>query len=62
GMVELNNEDDTFGEVQEIKDVFRRVLYMEHWTPQQTERGRALADEALATLLLEDDIVQARRT
>jgi hypothetical protein len=61
-MVELTHEDDTFAEVQEIKEVFRKVVYMEHWTPQQVERGRALANEVLAVLLEENDRVQPRRT
>jgi hypothetical protein len=34
-MVELTHDDDTFVEVQEIKEIFRKVVYMEHRTPQQ---------------------------
>ncbi|KAF9119393.1 hypothetical protein BGX30_003867 [Mortierella sp. GBA39] len=57
GRLEMSNvgEDENFVEVQAVKELLRRVLYTEEWTPQQTERVNVLAHEIATTLHLEND-------
>ncbi|KAK3838210.1 MAG: hypothetical protein J3R72DRAFT_476581 [Linnemannia gamsii] len=62
GRLEMNNEDENFVEIQAVKELLRRVLYTDEWTPQQTERVNALAQEIATTLHLENDTPLPRKT